>query len=201
LHQLYYQDDNVNSATLTLRFAADWEIAKDLHYKPSASMNNINYSRLYFEKFYSQQPRPRDKYQRKDESTRVMTDHIMQYNKTLGADHNVMLLGGFNYIRDRFFQVIGSSQRSATDYISTISGDPASTIINGVVSPNLSASSFFSESKSASFFGQISYDFDNRYLFAASLRRDGFSNFAPENRYATFPSLSAGLPNSSAPSG
>lgn len=192
LHQLYYQDDNVNTSQFIMRLSADYEIVPNLHYRPSASLNTTNFNRLYFEKFYAQQPRPRDKYMRQDETNQVMTDHVVQYNKTFGDDHNVMVLGGFNYTRNRFFQVIGTSQRSATDYISTISGDPASTIINGVVSPNLSASSAFSESKSASFFGQVSYDYANKYLFAASIRRDGFSNFAPENRYATFPSLSFG---------
>ena len=192
LHQLYYQDDNVNNTTLTLRVGLDWEILKNLHYRPSASLNSIYYSRLYFEKFYAQQPNPRDKFQSQSQSTQIMTDHVMQYTKTFGDDHNVMLLGGFNYVRYRYFGVTGTSQRSATDYISTITGDPASTIINGVVTPNLSASSSFSESKSASFFSQASYDYANKYLFAASIRRDGFSNFAPENRYAIFPSLSAG---------
>ncbi len=192
LHQLYYQDDNVNTAQLILRLSADYAIIPKLHYRPSVSLNTNNYSRLYFEKFYAQQPNPRDKQSREDQSTQVMTDHVLQFNQTLGSKHNVMALVGFNFTRNRFFQVIASSQRSATDYISTITGDPASTIINGVVSPNFGASSSFSESKSASFFGQASYDFDNKYLFAASLRRDGFSNFAPENRYATFPSLSAG---------
>ena len=192
LHQLYYQDDNVNTAQLILRLSADYEIIPKLHYRPSVSLNTNNFSRLYFEKFYAQQTNPRDKLSRQDAANQIMTDHVIQFNQTFGVNHNVMVLGGFNYTRNRFFQVIATSQRSATDYISTITGDPASTTINGVVSPNMTASSKFTESKSASFFGQASYDYSNKYLFAASLRRDGFSNFAPENRYATFPSLSAG---------
>jgi len=192
LHQLYYQDNNVNNGQFTMRLSADWEIVKDVHYRPSVSLNTILYSRLYFEKYYPQQTSPRDKLSRQDQSNEIMTDHVLQYNHTFGKDHNVMVLGGFNYDRYRYFMVQGTSQRSATDYISTITGDPSSTIINGVVTPNLSASSSFNETKSASFFGQASYDFSNKYLFAASIRRDGFSNFAPENRFATFPSLSAG---------
>jgi TonB-linked SusC/RagA family outer membrane protein len=42
-----------------------------------------------------------------------------------------------------------------------------------------------------SFFGRIAYDFDNRYLFSATVRRDGSSRFL-KNRWGTFPSLSAG---------
>ena len=192
LHQLYYQDNNVNTTQLVMRLSADYEIIPNLHYRPSISLNTTNYSMMNFEKFYAQQPNPRDKYQRLDQSNQIMTDHVVQYNHTFGSGHNVMVLGGFNFIRNRFFQVIGTSQRSATDYISTITGDPQSSIINGVVSPNMTSYSNYTESKSASYFGQASYDFKDKYLFAASIRRDGFSNFAPENRFATFPSLSAG---------
>ena len=51
LHQLYYQDDNVNTAQLVLRLSADYAIIPKLHYRPSVSVNTNNYSRLYFEKF------------------------------------------------------------------------------------------------------------------------------------------------------
>src|SRR5690606_31107732 len=43
-----------------------------------------------------------------------------------------------------------------------------------------------------SFFGKLSYDFDSRYLFSATLRRDGSSRFGANNRYGTFPAVSAG---------
>jgi TonB-linked SusC/RagA family outer membrane protein len=44
----------------------------------------------------------------------------------------------------------------------------------------------------SSYFGRVSYDFKERYLLTAVVRRDGSSNFGPDNRYAIFPSLSAG---------
>jgi TonB-linked SusC/RagA family outer membrane protein len=43
-----------------------------------------------------------------------------------------------------------------------------------------------------SYFGRINYAFKNRYLFSASLRRDGSSKFGPNNRWGTFPAVSAG---------
>lgn len=39
---------------------------------------------------------------------------------------------------------------------------------------------------------RVNYNFDDRYLFAGTIRRDGFSGFAENNKYAFFPSLSAG---------
>jgi TonB-linked SusC/RagA family outer membrane protein len=44
----------------------------------------------------------------------------------------------------------------------------------------------------SSFFARINYDFKERYLLSAVIRRDGSSNFAEGNRWGSFPSLSAG---------
>ena len=43
-----------------------------------------------------------------------------------------------------------------------------------------------------SYLGRVTYDFDGKYLFQANIRSDHSSKFAPGNRDATFPSLSAG---------
>jgi TonB-linked SusC/RagA family outer membrane protein len=193
LHQLYYQDYNRNSTQFIFRVAGEYKIIPGLSYRPSASINTDVYTRMDFEKFYPEQGNPRNKYQRIDERKQIMTDHILQYNKSIDDIHNFMVLGGFNFTQNKFFNVIGTSKRSASDYISTITGDPISeTLPGGTVSPNKDASSSFSMSRSASYFGQFNYDYLAKYLFAASIRRDGFSNFAPENRWALFPSFSAG---------
>jgi len=44
----------------------------------------------------------------------------------------------------------------------------------------------------SSYFGRVSYDFREKYMFTGIIRRDGSTNFGPANRYATFPSVSAG---------
>jgi TonB-dependent starch-binding outer membrane protein SusC len=38
-------------------------------------------------------------------------------------------------------------------------------------------------------FGRVNYAFMDRYLFTATVRRDGTSRFSPENRWGTFPSV------------
>lgn len=42
-----------------------------------------------------------------------------------------------------------------------------------------------------SLFGKADYSYDNRYLFSATVRRDGSSNFGPSNKYGVFPGVSA----------
>ena len=45
---------------------------------------------------------------------------------------------------------------------------------------------------SISYMGRINYSFMNRYLLTATIRRDGFSGFGPNNKFANFPSVSLG---------
>ncbi len=49
-----------------------------------------------------------------------------------------------------------------------------------------------SEESLASIFGRVTYNFDERYLLTANIRRDGSSKFGPNNKFGVFPSFSAG---------
>lgn len=48
------------------------------------------------------------------------------------------------------------------------------------------------ERKLIGFFGRINYNYSNRYLLMASLRREGSDKFGANNRWGWFPSVSAG---------
>ena len=43
-----------------------------------------------------------------------------------------------------------------------------------------------------SYFGKVDYDYDGRYLLSATIRHDGSSRFGKNNRFGTFPAVSAG---------
>ena len=43
-----------------------------------------------------------------------------------------------------------------------------------------------------SYFGRLLYDYDDKYLFTATIRRDGSSEFGDNNKYAYFPAVSGG---------
>ncbi|MCL1974511.1 MAG: TonB-dependent receptor [Bacteroidetes bacterium] len=42
----------------------------------------------------------------------------------------------------------------------------------------------------ASYFGRINYNFGERYIFSASIRRDGSSRFGPDKKWGLFPAIS-----------
>ena len=48
------------------------------------------------------------------------------------------------------------------------------------------------ESRLISFFGRANYNYGDRYLVGASIRRDGSSRFGPSNAWGVFPSFSLG---------
>ncbi|MDE6341243.1 MAG: TonB-dependent receptor [Muribaculaceae bacterium] len=48
------------------------------------------------------------------------------------------------------------------------------------------------EGRIASFFGRVNYNYDEKYLLTAIVRRDGSNNFARGHRWHTYPSVSAG---------
>lgn len=48
------------------------------------------------------------------------------------------------------------------------------------------------EHRVSSLFGRLSYNYDERYMLQATLRRDGSSRFGPNNKYGVFPSASLG---------
>jgi len=53
--------------------------------------------------------------------------------------------------------------------------------------------------KLISFFGRLNYNIADRYLFAASMRRDGSSRFGPQRQWGDFPSLALAWRISSEP--
>jgi TonB-linked SusC/RagA family outer membrane protein len=195
-HYLKYDEMRTSTERLISRVAGDLTITKGLHYKPSFSYLIDDYTELFMRKgtppdeIQPSMQRWKDDYT--NNSRQLMIDQVLQYDFTPGKAHHVTTLAGMNFTRNTNHVKDMGSQRATNDYVFTID-EPTTTIINGSVFSNVADfSTRLGETRSASFFGQFSYDYDLRYLLAGSLRYDGFSNFAPQNKYAFFPSLSAG---------
>ena len=50
----------------------------------------------------------------------------------------------------------------------------------------------YTEHRLSSMFARVGYDFDERYMLQATVRRDGSSRFGSNNKYGVFPSFSLG---------
>ncbi len=111
--------------------------------------------------------------------------NTLNYTKTINDDHNIGVLLGTEAIENSYEQVNLSNSGFATFdpsywYLSVATGTPIVTSAFGV------------ESSIFSVFGKIDYDYKGKYLFSATMRRDGSSRFGPNNRYAVFPAVNAG---------
>jgi TonB-linked SusC/RagA family outer membrane protein len=195
-HTLKYDDVRTATERFVTRVAADVTIVKGLHYKPSFSYMLNDYTELIMRKAtpsHEIQPsmqRWKDDYT--NASRQVMVDQVLQYDFNLASYHHFTVLAGTNYTRNTNHVKDMGSQRASNDYIYTIN-EPTTTVINGSVFSNVvDFATSLGETRSASLFGQFSYDYNLKYLLGGTLRNDGFSNFAPENKYALFPSISAG---------
>ncbi len=60
----------------------------------------------------------------------------------------------------------------------------------GLGTPQKSTTTLSTSNRTASFFGQVSYNYDHKYLLSATLRGDGSTKFAPGNQWGWFPSVS-----------
>lgn len=108
-------------------------------------------------------------------------ENILTFNRDLGF-HNLRVLLGHSIIGSRYYTTTASIQGFPTENIYELNG--------GTINPNARGNS--EEYKLQSFFGRMTYDFADRYLFEFNIRHDGSSRMPKNNRYGTFPSMSAG---------
>ncbi|OFX30364.1 MAG: hypothetical protein A2W90_14410 [Bacteroidetes bacterium GWF2_42_66] len=107
---------------------------------------------------------------------------LADYDFKLGEKNTFHILGGYAYedYRNHFVSATAKSL-SSNDLFALSLGDPTLSVVSeGIQTWAL-----------LSYFGRAEYNFDDRFLLKASLRYDGSSKLAPDNRWQAFPSLSA----------
>lgn len=122
---------------------------------------------------------------------------ITQYDK---SDYLMELTANYTKkINDHNFSaLVGYSFQRFTD--ESLWGGNSQFLIDGFLYNNLGAGAYAkpyvgssaSKNEMASFFGRFNYSYKDRYLLTATLRADGASNFAKNNRWGYFPSVALG---------
>ena len=115
-------------------------------------------------------------------------ENTLTYRNTFAEKHNLTVLLGQSALSSTGRQV-GASRR----YL--IEEDPSKANLNYALSQlpeNDGSGRLYEDYRLASVFARASYDYDNRYMLELTVRRDGSSRFGPNNRFAIFPSVSAG---------
>lgn len=111
-------------------------------------------------------------------------NNVFNYETTFSETHNFSAMVGFEAIKN------GGKALYSDDSDFPIQQRELIYIGNGTGNKNTTQSEF--NSTLASFFARLSYDFNNKYYLSGTLRRDGSSRFADDNKWGTFYSVSAG---------
>lgn len=110
------------------------------------------------------------------------TNNTLTYNKSFNEKHNINVLAGFAFqdTKFRFSSVEGT----------TLPSDSFTKIASAAV---ISAGTS-SETRHTfvSYLARVNYKYAYKYLLSGSIRTDGSSRFGANNRYGTFPAVSAG---------
>jgi TonB-dependent starch-binding outer membrane protein SusC len=122
--------------------------------------------------------------QSRNNSSKLVETNVV-FNKKFGEKHAINALAGYSY--QEFFGVdkYNSASKFITDaflYNNLGAGDRATFNIGNNKESN----------KLVSFYGRANYQYDNRYLFTATVRRDGSTRFGANNKWGTFPSAAIG---------
>jgi len=108
----------------------------------------------------------------------------VNYARRFGKnDFNI--LGGYSYEDFHYQQAFAQNRYFVTNLFGFNNLAAGEQLLTGDVSSDANMY------KLISFFGRINYSFADRYIISAALRRDGSSKFGPNNKWGTFPSVSA----------
>jgi len=112
-------------------------------------------------------------------------ENVLTYDKIIDQHHFTVMAGTTGY-KDMHESLSGEKSDVIFD-------DFEHAYIDNATDPeSANAGGGYEEHTLASIFGRLNYDLKDRYMLAATIRRDGSSRFGSENKYGYFPSVSAG---------
>ncbi|MCU7550160.1 TonB-dependent receptor [Chitinophagaceae bacterium LB-8] len=112
-------------------------------------------------------------------STVLLYTEQLTFDKAFG-DHHINAIAVYEQQGQKIRNENASGQQASND-LKTLNN-----------ASNVAVQTLYGENTLISILGRVSYDFAGKYLVNAAVRRDGLSVWAPGNKWATFPSVSAG---------
>ena len=109
------------------------------------------------------------------------------YTRSMGR-HKITLLAGYSYQDQKSEDFAASNWDFPTDEYSYNRLQAGDALGRG----EASMSSFATSSKLIGFFGRANYNFADRYILSASVRKEGSSKFGTNHKWGTFPAVSVG---------
>ena len=122
--------------------------------------------------------------------TDYLTELSLSYEKMIAAKHKITAVIAYNYQENKYsFLLAGRGNGTFTPQIPVLDN----TVFNPTdISQTYNGAEDGVNSRLLSYVGRVNYDYAGKAFLTLSIRRDGSSNFAPQNKFAIFPSVSAG---------
>ena len=111
----------------------------------------------------------------------------LDYKKNFDL-HKITALAGYNY-EDNVYEGFYATNRNFPSDAYTYNNIGLG---QGLPLGQAGMGSSKSSDKLIAFFGRVTYNYDDKYLLMASLRHEGSSRFGAENKWGSFPGVSAG---------
>ena len=160
---------------------AELKLMKDLTFTTNISWDQRQYFNAFFNNPFVGDGAPGGRsYRTYTNSTTVNFNQLLNYNKSFGK-HNFAALAGHEAYDYHYERLTGSMTTQVME--GNIQLDNFVNI-NGV-------GGRIDDYKLESYFSRLNYDFDDKYYFSASYRRDGSSRFYEKNRWGDFWSVGA----------
>ena len=183
-----------------------YDIIRNLNLKISGS---VDYRQENLNQF---QPSDLDKYYHRSVSDgnigrnlSILNENLLNYSFSLRQNHNFGILLGLSFQKDQAYSNAGSGRNGPNDFVHYVQGqwgnkDGLVNLVDPVLKdkqePSYGSaytySSDFEEERMNSYFGRLTYNYKEKYMFEATIRRDGSSVFGEKVRWATFPSVALG---------
>lgn len=118
-------------------------------------------------------------------------DAFVKYEQNINEVHDIKLLLGTSVYRSQGINDVSLTGFGANgNSLSNVNVAEADSFQDNLELSN--APRQFFDDRLLSYFSRLQYNYKSKYLFSAVLRRDGSSNFGPENKFGFFPSGSVG---------
>lgn len=181
LANAYEVTNAVRNNRILANIGIDYQLFKDLNFRSQFSVDYLNFREQYYiPSTHVQGAGVRgDGTEGYTQDLNWIYENILTYKKSVGQ-HDIAFTGVASYQESNFESILGQAQNFPGDQIRRISAG----------SVRVQASSSGSSWGLIGYIGRINYAYKGRYLFSASLRRDGSSRFGANRRWGTFPSIS-----------
>ncbi len=117
-----------------------------------------------------------------------LAEYTLSYDKTFHKKHKVNAIVGYTFQENKYSYLVAGRGGNFTQNIPVLNNQ---IFLATDVSQTYNSAEDGVNKRAISYFGRVNYEFDGRGYFGFSIRRDGTSNFAPGNKFATFPAFSA----------